>query len=368
VCVLTAVNTPDAKSSGSKKNSNPGAGGVRIAVDAMGGDKGPNVVVAGAAEAAREHPGRFEIVLVGQRDKIEPAMTAFDDDRTPVEIVHASEVIGMSEPPASAIRKKKDSSITVAARLVREGHAQAVVSAGNTGAMVASALVTIGRLPGISRPAISTLWPNKRHGAVVLDVGANHECTPKNLLQFAVMGDVFARYQLDVQQPRVGLLNIGEERSKGNEVVRDAYQLLEKENLNFVGNVEGRDVFEGEADVVVCDGFVGNIILKFSESMYSFLAHMVREEIEKGFVAKAGALLMKGAFGEVRSQLDYAEYGGAPLLGINGTTIISHGRSSSRAIKNAIFAAEKSIETEINRHIEERLKGARDDVEKRTRS
>jgi glycerol-3-phosphate acyltransferase PlsX len=343
-------------------------GVVRIAVDAMGGDKGPEVIVAGAAEAAREHPGSFEIALVGQRDLIEPAMSAFGDDRSSVEIVHASEIIEMSESPALAFRKKKDSSIAVAARLVKEGHAEAMVSAGNTGAVVASALVTIGRLPGISRPAISTLWPNKKHGAVVLDVGANHECTPKNLLQFAVMGEVFARYQLEVSQPRVGLLNIGEERSKGNELVRDAYVMLEKEGLNFVGNVEGRDVFEGAADVVVCDGFVGNIILKFSESMYSFLAHMVREEIDKGFIAKAGALLMKGAFGGVRSQLDYAEYGGAPLLGVNGITIISHGRSSSRAIKNAILAAKKSVETEINRHIEERLEGARDDANERIKA
>ena len=338
---------------------------MRIAVDAMGGDKGPGVIVTGAAEAVREHPGKFDIVLVGQRDRIEPAMSAFGDDRSHVEIVHASEVIEMSESPASAFRKKKDSSIAVASRLVKEHEADAVISAGNTGAMVASALVTIGRLPGISRPAISTLWPTKKRGAVVLDVGANRECTPKNLLQFAVMGEVFARYQLEIEHPRVGLLNIGEERSKGNELVRDAYELIEKEDLNFVGNVEGRDVFEGAADVVVCDGFVGNIILKISESMYSFLAHMVRAEINKGFVAKAGALLMKGAFGGVRSRLDYAEYGGAPLLGVNGVTIISHGRSSSRAIKNAILAAGKSVETEINRHIEERLEGARDDASER---
>jgi glycerol-3-phosphate acyltransferase PlsX len=329
----------------------------------MGGDKGPEVVVAGAAEAAREYPGRFEILLVGDRERIEPSLGLFDSTGAPVEIVHATEVIGMSESPVSAIRKKKDSSIRVATRLVKDGRAGAVVSAGNTGAAVASALVTLGRLHGISRPAISTLWPNKGNGAVVLDVGANYECTPKNLLQFALMGEAYARYMLDVDEPRVGLLNIGEERSKGNELVRDSYVLLERADVNFVGNVEGRDVFEGAADVVVCDGFVGNIILKFSESIYSFLSHMVRSEIDKGFIAKAGALLMKGAFGNVRSQLDYAEYGGAPLLGINGVTIISHGKSSSRAIKNAVLAAGKSIETEINRHIEERLKGVRDDDE-----
>jgi glycerol-3-phosphate acyltransferase PlsX len=317
----------DGKSSVSKKNSRLGAGVVRIAVDAMGGDRGPEVIVAGAAEAAREYAGEIEIVLVGRRERIEPEMSAFGSDRASVEIVNATEIIEMSESPASAFRKKKDSSIVVASRLVKEGRVDAFVSAGNTGAVVASALVTIGRLPGISRPAISTLWPNKKDGAVVLDVGANHECTPKNLLQFAVMGEVYARYQLEIEHP-----------------------------------MEGRDVFEGAADVVVCDGFVGNIILKFSESMYSFLAHMVKEEINKGVIAKAGALLMKGAFGGVRSQLDYAEYGGAPLLGVNGITIISHGRSSARAIKNAILAAKKSVETEINRHIEERLEGARDDA------
>ena len=282
---------------------------MRIAVDAMGGDNGPEVVVAGAAEAAREHPGRFEVILVGQRDKIEPALSAFGDLKSSVEVVHASEVITMSESPTSAFRKKKDSSIAVATRLVKEGKADGVVSAGNTGAMVATALVTMGRLPGISRPAISTLWPNKKHGAIVLDLGANAECTPKNLVQFAVMGEVYARYQLGIDRPRVGLLNIGEERSKGNELVRAAYEMLEQEDLNFVGNVEGRGVFEGDADVVVCDGFVGNIILKFSESMYSFLAHMVREQISQGVIAKVGALLMKGAFDGVRSQLDYAEYG-----------------------------------------------------------
>jgi glycerol-3-phosphate acyltransferase PlsX len=335
---------------------------VRIAVDVMGGDMGPDVVVGGAAEAAKVNPKRIEFLLVGQRETIEPLLGYFGESDARVEVVHASEVIGMSEPPASAFRKKKDSSISVATRLVKEGRADALVSAGNTGAVVTSSLVTMGRLPGISRPAISTLWPNKKRGAVVLDVGANYESTPKNLLQFGIMGEVYARYHLGIDKPRVGLLNIGEERSKGNEVVRDAYELLEQESFNFVGNVEGRDVFEGAADVVVCDGFVGNIILKFSESMYSFLAYMVRGEIEKGMMAKAGAVMMKRAFGAIRSQLDYAEYGGAPLLGVNGVTIISHGKSSSRAIKNAILAAERSFDTKINEHIEERLKGARDDV------
>ncbi|MDH3198182.1 MAG: phosphate acyltransferase PlsX, partial [Candidatus Krumholzibacteria bacterium] len=197
----------------------------------------------------------------------------------------------------------------------------------------------------------------KKGGAVVLDVGANHECRPKNLLQFAVMGSVYARYHLGIEKPRVGLLNIGEERSKGNDLVRDSYVLLENDTrVNFVGNVEGRDVFDGAADVVVCDGFVGNVILKFSESIYSFLAHMVKDRIRRGVVAKAGALLMKGAFKYVRKRLDYEEYGGAPLLGVNGVVFIAHGKSSQVAIRNAILAAAKSVRTEINLHIEENFR------------
>jgi glycerol-3-phosphate acyltransferase PlsX len=327
---------------------------VRIAVDAMGGDTGPRVVVSGAIDAARARPGEIKLLLVGREEVIRPLVR--DVDPSWVEVVPASENIEMNEPPAQAIRRKKDASISVALRLIREGRADAMVSAGNTGAVVASSLLTIGRLHGISRPAISTLWPNKQRGAVVLDVGANHECTPKNLVQFAIMGSVFARYQIGVERPRVGLLNIGEEKSKGNDLVRDSYALLEAdERVHFVGNVEGRDVFDGAADVVVCDGFVGNVILKFSESIYSFLAHLVRDEIRRGMMAKAGALLMKRAFGSVRAQLDYAEYGGAPLLGVKGVVIISHGKSSSRAIRNAILVAVKSVNANVNQHIEDQF-------------
>jgi len=327
---------------------------VRVAVDAMGGDKGPRVVVAGAIDAALAHPGEIRLILVGREEQLRPLVGGLDASM--VEIVHASESIDMHESPANAIRKKKDASISVALRLIREGKADAMVSAGNTGAVVASALLTVGRLHGVSRPAISTLWPNKRKGAVVLDVGANHECTPKNLLQFAVMGSVYAETSIGIKNPRVGLLNIGEERSKGNELVRDSYSLLEADpRINFVGNVEGRDVFDGAADVVVCDGFVGNVILKFSESIYSFLSHLVRDEIRRGLLAKAGALLMRPAFTSVRSRLDYAEYGGAPLLGGKGVVIISHGKSSRRAIKNALLAAARSVNADVNRHIEERF-------------
>lgn len=327
---------------------------MRIAVDAMGGDKGPKVVVPGAIDAILALRGDARLILVGREEEIRPLVGGIDPAM--VEIVHASETIDMHESPATAIRRKKDASITVALRLVREGRADAMVSAGNTGAVVASSLLTIGRLHGVSRPAISTLWPNKRSGAVVLDVGANHECTPKNLVQFAIMGSVFAEHHLGIPRPRVGLLNIGEERSKGNELVRDSYELLEADpRVHFIGNVEGRDVFDGAADVVVCDGFVGNVILKFSESIYGFLSHLVRDEIRRGLLAKAGALLMMPAFKSIRSQLDYAEYGGAPLLGVKGVVIISHGKSSRRAIANAVLAAAKSVNADLNGHIEQRF-------------
>lgn len=320
----------------------------------MGGDTGPQVVVPGALDAARARPGELKLLLVGREEEIRPLLG--DVDPAWVEVIHASENIEMNEAPAQAIRNKKDASISVALRMIREGRADAMVSAGNTGAVVAGSLLTIGRLHGVSRPAISTVWPNKQRGAVVLDVGANHECTPKNLVQFAIMGSVFAQVHIGVDRPRVGLLNIGEEKSKGNDLVRDSYALLEADpRIHFVGNVEGRDVFDGAADVVVCDGFVGNVILKFSESMYSFLAHLVRDEIRRGVLARAGALLMKGAFGNVRGKLDYAEYGGAPLLGVKGVVIISHGKSSRRAIRNAILVAAKSVNANINQHIEDRF-------------
>jgi glycerol-3-phosphate acyltransferase PlsX len=329
----------------------------------MGGDAGPSVVVPGALAAVASGPPDLDLVLVGREDEIRSHLSGRE---TPsIRVAHASEVIGMSEPPAAAFRKKKDSSIAVGTRLVRDGEADGFVSAGNTGAVVASSLVNMGRLHLVSRPAIATLWPSKRGGAVVLDVGANYECVPKNLVQFAVMGAVYARHHLKIPQPRVGLLNIGEERSKGNDLVKSSYELLEQApGINFVGNVEGRDVFDGAADVVVCDGFVGNVILKFSESIFSFLSHMVRDEIRKGVVAKAGALLMRGAFTNVRAQLDYAEYGGAPLLGVRGATIISHGKSSERAIKNAILAATRAVSEQINDHIEESLKQSEQHVAK----
>ncbi len=334
---------------------------VRIAVDAMGGDAGPSVVVPAALDAVREARGALEVLLVGREEAIAPHLRRRGRGVRGVDVVPASEVIGMSEPPASAIRAKKDSSIAVATRLVREGRADGLVSAGNTGAVVAASLVTLGRIHGVSRPAIATVYPTRRGGTVVLDVGANHECNPRNLHQFAAMGSEFARFHLDVEPPRVGLLNIGEERSKGNPVVRDAYALLEEDpSIEFVGNVEGRDVFEGAADVVVCDGFVGNVMLKFSESIYAFLRHLLREQIRRDTLSRVGALLMRPAFRRLRAQLDYAEYGGAPLLGVNGVVIIAHGKSSRRALKNAVLVGLRSLEAGLIEHIANRFQGSVD--------
>jgi glycerol-3-phosphate acyltransferase PlsX len=328
----------------------------------MGGDRGPKLLVKAAIGALEAQPSNLGLILVGDRDQVESELAKSRRNHPNIKVVHASETVGMSEPPASAIRKKKDSSIAVAMRLLKGGEADALVSAGNTGAVVAGSLVSIGRLHGVSRPAIATFYPTAKRAAVFLDIGANSVCTPKNLVQFGVMGAVFAEYHLGIKDPRVGLLNIGEEHSKGTDMVRDAYVLLKNGGVNFVGNVEGRDVMAGAADVVVCDGFVGNVVLKFSESILSFTSQMLRNEIKKSVRAKLGALLLKPVFSSFRSRLDYAEYGGAPLLGVDGVVIICHGKSSVRAIKNAITMAQRFVSYGINDHIEERFKGLVDSL------
>jgi glycerol-3-phosphate acyltransferase PlsX len=328
---------------------------VRIAVDAMGGDTGPEVIVPGAVEAAKRDGGGFGVVLVGDKPRVEAVLGKLHGCPRNVEIVHASESVDMSEPPAAAVRKKKDSSIAVALRMLKERSVDGFVSAGNTGAVVAGSLVTLGRLHGVSRPAIAMFYPTAKRWVVILDIGANSSCTAKNLLQFGVMGSVFAEYHLGVSAPRVGLLNIGEERSKGTDTSREAYGLLEGSHVNFVGNVEGRDVFAGTTDVVVCDGFVGNILLKFGESVVSFTTNLLREEIKKSVRAMVGAMLMKRAFSSFRSRLDYAEYGGAPLLGVNGVVIVSHGKSTVHAIRNAVGMGRRLVTFDVNKHIEERF-------------
>ena len=338
---------------------------MKIAVDVMGGDRDPKVIIRGAVEAARLVKSEgIGITLVGDEDTIRTELADIDTADTVIDCVHASETISMSESPATAVRRKKNASIPVGIRLIKQNQADAFVGAGNTGAMVASSLVTLGRLHGVSRPAITTFFPNQSKGAVVLDVGANSECVPRHLFHFAIMGAVLAEHQLGIDKPRVGLLNIGEEPTKGNVLAREAHGLLKEADLNFIGNVEGRDIFSGAVDVVVCDGFVGNVALKLSESIVSFLTHVVKLEIKKRNLAKFGALLMKDVFSSVRARLDYAEYGGAPLLGVNGGIIIAHGKSSSRAIKNAILMAHRFVSRDINKRIEERFKGIVNDIAK----
>lgn len=329
---------------------------MRIAVDAMGGDRGPDIIAQAAVNVARLYPDST-ILLVGDRQAVEKVLARGSDRPSNIEIVHASEVVGMNEAPANAIRKKKDSSIAVAIQMVKDRKADALVSAGNTGAVVAGSLVKLGRLHGVSRPAIATFYPSSGGWVVLLDIGANSDCVPKNLAQFGVMGSVFAQYLLGLSDPRVGLLNIGEESSKGNEMVKEAYPLLAGSNINFVGNVEGRDVFAHVADVVVCDGFVGNVVLKFSESILSFVTGKLRKEVKRSLRGKIGAFLMKNVFSSFRASMDYAEVGGAPLLGVKGVIIISHGKSSVRAIQNAIIMAQRFVKYEINGHIEDEFKG-----------
>jgi glycerol-3-phosphate acyltransferase PlsX len=321
---------------------------MKIALDSMGGDCAPEMIIEGAVEAASEGEGRFKIVLVGKKEIIESYIADKRLSDGNIEIVDAPEVIGMSESPATAVRRKRNSSIVTAMRLQKEGAVQAVVSAGNTGAVVASSLVFLGRLRGVNRPAIAINLPSKNGGTILLDGGANSDCDAHNLLQFALMGSIYAENLLGRTSPRVGLLSIGEEKSKGNELTRGTYELLEGSELNFVGNVEGRDIFMGKVDVVVTDGFTGNIVLKFSESIVQYLSSLVREGLGRYPLAKLGAAMMKPVFRDIGLVLDYAEYGGAPLLGLNGVVIIGHGGSSARAIKNAVLAAEKIVKSDIN--------------------
>ena len=330
---------------------------MRIALDVMGGDKAPQVTVKGAVQAAREADslGIEEIILVGDSQAIKKELSSLGASNLPLSIKPAREVIAPDEAAASAVKQKKDSSIVVATNLVKEGKADALVSAGHTGAVMASCLINLKRLKGISRPAIATLVPNIKGATVLLDAGANVDCKPKHLVQFALMGSVYAHYILGIEKPKVGLLSIGEEKSKGNELTFETYRLLENSQLNFIGNAEGKDIANGTVDVVVCDGFVGNVLLKFGESLAKMIMAELKEELSKGFLLKLGAFISRPAFVSLKRRLDYSEYGGAPLLGTNGVCIISHGKSSSKAIKNAIRVASEFVAHKVNQHIEENL-------------
>ena len=327
---------------------------MKIAVDVMGSDKGPSVVIEGALDAAKKQT--FDLILVGDEEIIKKELAQHGYTSSNIKIKHASEIIAMHEPPSQAIRRKKDSSMIKAIELVKNKEADAVVSAGNTGAYMASTAIYIRTIEGIERPAIAILMPTLSEASLLLDVGANVDCSPLNLYQFAIMGNEYSKYILKKGTPKVGLLNIGEEEHKGNDLTKKAYEELKKAPINFVGNVEGRDIFNGKVDVIVCDGFIGNIILKATEGLGENIYLKLRNELKSSFLSKIGAMLSRGAYKNFKKSLNYAEYGGAPFLGINGVCIKAHGNSSSLAIKNSIFVAENFVNNHVNEHIKERLK------------
>jgi glycerol-3-phosphate acyltransferase PlsX len=320
----------------------------------MGGDLAPKAEVEGAIRAARSLG--VKVILVGQREVLGPELAEHDAAGLPIEIHHASEVVTMDDAAAKAMRTKRDSSMRVASRLVREGVAQGMVSAGNTGAVMAIAKTVQGMVRGVERPALASAFPTlKGTPAVMVDVGANVDCEPKLLAQFAIMGEVYSRVILGCARPRVGLLSIGEEDHKGNDLTRQAMPLLRTLPLHFIGNVEGRDLYTGHADVIVCDGFTGNVALKVSEGIVDVIKQMLKESLDASITRQIGAVLARNAFRDFKKRMDYSEYGGAPLLGVKGVTIICHGRSNANAIKNAIRVAAEYAGGSINQRIEQEL-------------
>jgi phosphate acyltransferase len=328
-----------------------------IALDAMGGDHAPRAEVEGAILAAREYDTR--VLLVGLEDALQQELSRYRVGDLPIETVPATDVVTMSDSPSQAFRRKKDSSLHIAARLVRDGKAEALVSAGNTGAVMTVARFLLGTLPSVDRPALAWAFPNmKEKVSVILDVGANVDSKPEHIEQFAVMGDIYYRSIWGVKRPRIALLSIGEEETKGNELTREATSRLKNSPLNFVGNVEGRDIFRGSVDVIVCDGFIGNIALKLSEGLVEHIGGMLKKAIKSSLTSQLGYALSKRAFDEFRRRTDYSEYGGAPLLGVRGITVIGHGRSNANAVKNAIRVAGELCRSRVNEKIEQELSAA----------
>jgi glycerol-3-phosphate acyltransferase PlsX len=322
---------------------------IRVALDAMGGDNAPGEIVAGAVQAAREFD--MGVYLVGREDAIKAELAKHDTNGLDLPILHTDEVIEMGEHPANAVRRKKKASMNLALELVRDGQALGAVSAGNSGAMLAASLFTLKRLPGVERPALGGVFPTRTGACLIIDMGANTDCKPEYLLQFALMGSIYMERIFHITSPRVGLLANGEEEGKGNQQVVDTYSLLKADasilNLNFIGNVEGRDIPAGNTDVIVCDGFVGNVVLKLSEGLAESLIGMIREQMSSTLINKLAAAVLAPGLRKMFKRLDYAEYGGVPLLGVNGSAIVSHGRSNARAIKNALRVARQTAETGV---------------------
>ncbi|MCX7019922.1 MAG: phosphate acyltransferase PlsX [Candidatus Sumerlaeota bacterium] len=325
-----------------------------IALDAMGSDAGPDELMQGAYDAVTALHW-ITVICAGPSDKLEAIIRRRELAHPRLRVEHAPQVVTMDEAPKDSLRKK-DSSVSVAARLVHEGRAAAMLSAGNTGATMATAMMTWRQLPGISRPAIAAVIPHPRHPSIILDVGANVDCKPRHLLHFAIMGAVYARHVFRRRNPRVGLLSIGEEETKGNEQIFDTQKLMRQSTLNYCGNAEGRDLFREKFDVVVCDGFVGNVVLKVAEGLVEFIFDNLKQQIQSNLVAQIGALGMKPVLRSFKKTIDHSEYGGAPLLGLNGNCIICHGSSRAKSIMNAIRVADEMAGANVNRRIVELLK------------
>jgi len=323
---------------------------MRIAVDAMGGDKAPDVIIKGAILAAREIEA--EIILVGVKEVIDKKLSSSRGVPDNISIENATEIIEMNDSPATSVRRKKDSSVNVAVKMVKEKRADAIVSAGNTGAVICAGSLFLKILPGVDRPGISVFLPTLKDVVQMIDMGANIDAKPENLLQYGIMGSIYSQHVLGKKSPKVGLLNIGEEETKGPEFVKETFKLLElNKNINFIGNVEGRDIYTGNCDVIVCDGFLGNVVLKVSEGLADAIKEMIKRNLSLNIFTKLGALLSAPAFKALKKETDYSEYGGAPLLGIDGVCIIAHGGSSANAIKNAIRVAHESLLHNVNQHI-----------------
>ena len=328
---------------------------MKIALDAMGGDNAPAIEVEGAVLAAKEFG--IEVILVGDKPKIEAELEKYKTKGLAISIVHASEIIGMHESPTDAYKQKKDSSLVVGVKLVKDKKADALISAGNTGAVMATALFELGRLRGVARPALGAFFPSKHGRALLLDAGANADCKPKHLQQFAIMGAVYYNDVIKAGSPRVGLLSIGEEETKGNDLTIEAAKLIKATNVKFIGNIEGRDILSDKADVIICDGFVGNVVLKFAESLAkNFFAILKAELSGKSIFISIGAWILKPVFKGIIKKTDYAEYGCAPLLGINGYVFVSHGSSNVKAMKNAFKTAVESVQSKVQDHIAEEIK------------
>jgi len=329
---------------------------MKIALDAMGGDFAPKEIVIGAVKAAETLPSVSKIILVGDEAAIKQELSHIHSKAlSKLEIFHASEVIGMEEAPAKAVRSKKDSSISRAVELVKQGEADAVLSAGNTGAAMVASTLKLRTLKGIERPAIATAFPTLKDPMVLIDAGANMDCSAKQLFQFAIMGAQYSKLILGKKNPVVGLLSIGGEDSKGNEITKEAFSMLSNSNLNFKGNVEGHDLFHGDIDVITCDGFVGNVVLKTCESTAKAVTDWIKLETKKSPFRIMGALMMRGAFRAVKKQVDPEIHGGAPLLGVNGISIVTHGSTSSCGIVNSIKVASESIHSHLNEAIEKEI-------------